>query len=52
MPNFGPVSRRELTEALRRSGFSGPYPGGRHEFMSKARIVRQAGISRSEWESL
>ena len=35
MPHFGPVKRRELIACLRRIGFSGPYAGGRHEFMQR-----------------
>ena len=70
MPEFGPVSRRELVAALRRLGFSGPFSGGRHQFMQKgnvsvtlpnphqsdigrellARILRQAGVAREDWE--
>jgi predicted RNA binding protein YcfA (HicA-like mRNA interferase family) len=58
--------------ALRRAGFTGPYSGGRHEFMQHGDLVltipnphrgdisvglltvilRQAGISRREWERL
>lgn len=72
MPSVGPVKRRDLITLLRRLDFSGPYAGGRHEFMHKgditvvlpnphgtdigrellARILRQAGISREEWEKL
>src|ERR1035438_1166491 len=33
MPAFGPSKRRELVACLRRLGYSGPYAGGRHEFM-------------------
>ena len=70
MPRFGPIARREMIAALRRLGFSGPYSGGKHEFMHRgdvvltipnphrgeigkellARILRQAGVSRAEWE--
>jgi predicted RNA binding protein YcfA (HicA-like mRNA interferase family) len=70
MPRFGPVRRREFIAALRRLGFSGPYSGGKHEFMQREKLVltipnphrgdigvkllaillRQAGISRQEWE--
>lgn len=70
MPRFGPIRRRELIAALRRLGFSGPYSGGKHEFMQRNQLVltipnphgsdigprllglllRQAGISRKEWE--
>lgn len=35
MPHFGPIKRRELITCLRRLGFSGPYAGGKHEFMQK-----------------
>ena len=71
MPAFGPVSRRDLVEALRRVGFAGPYAGGKHEFMVRGAtvvtipnphrgdigigllkiILRQAGVSRQEWEA-
>lgn len=33
MPIFGPRSRRELIAALKEAGFSGPYSGGKHQFM-------------------
>jgi len=33
MPRLNPVSRRALVERLRALGFTGPYAGGRHEFM-------------------
>ncbi len=39
MPAWRPVKRRELVAALRRAGFSGPYSGGRHEFMQKDDLV-------------
>jgi predicted RNA binding protein YcfA (HicA-like mRNA interferase family) len=39
MPSFGPVKRRDLVALLRRLGFSGPYSGGRHEFMYKGSIT-------------
>jgi predicted RNA binding protein YcfA (HicA-like mRNA interferase family) len=70
MPAWKPVKRRELIATLRRLGFSGPYSGGRHEFMQKKDLIltipnphrgdisigllkiilRQAGVSREEWE--
>lgn len=70
MPAFGPIRRRDLISALRKLGFTGPYSGGRHEYMQRAQLVltnpnphggdisrdllaillRQAGISRAEWE--
>jgi predicted RNA binding protein YcfA (HicA-like mRNA interferase family) len=72
MPPWKPLKRRELIMALRRAGFSGPYTGGKHQFMHKVDLVltipnphrgdisigllqvilRQAGISRREWERL
>ncbi len=72
MPAFGPISRCELIQALRSAGFSGPFSGGRHEFMVRddirlripnphrsdisrdllSRMLRQAGISRAEWEEI
>lgn len=39
MPRFGPVRRRELIASLRRLGFSGPYSGGKHEFMQRGKLV-------------
>jgi hypothetical protein len=29
----GPISPADLIANLRRMGFAGPYPGGRHEYM-------------------
>ena len=72
MPHFGPIKRRELIAALRRAGFTGPFAGGKHEFMQRGdlsitipnphgsdfglnmlnKLLRQAGISRQEWEQL
>ena len=72
MPRFGLIKRRELVACLRRLGYSGPYAGGRHEFMLRgavsvtipnphgsdigpnllARVLRQAGITREEWEGI
>jgi predicted RNA binding protein YcfA (HicA-like mRNA interferase family) len=39
MPAFGPIRRRDLIIALRKLGFTGPFSGGRHEFMRKADLV-------------
>jgi predicted RNA binding protein YcfA (HicA-like mRNA interferase family) len=39
MPPWRPVKRRELVAALRRAGFTGPYSGGRHEFIQKDDLV-------------
>jgi len=33
-----PVSRRELVARLKALGFSGPYTGGRHQFMVRGSI--------------
>lgn len=33
MPPFRPISRRDLIAALRAAGFTGPYSGGKHQFM-------------------
>ncbi len=72
MPQFGPLSRKELVRYLRQWGFEGPYSGGRHQFMIQEnhtlrvpnphqadigkelliRILRQAGITKEEWEKL
>ena len=35
MPKLGPVKRRELIAYLRQLGFTGPYSGGKHQFMVK-----------------
>ena len=70
MPAWGPISRRKLIATLRRLGFTGPFSGGRHEFMVRGELVvtipnphrgdigvgllavilRQAGVTRPEWE--
>jgi predicted RNA binding protein YcfA (HicA-like mRNA interferase family) len=72
MPTFAPIKRNDFIKALRRTGFDGPYAGGKHEFMVKgslrlvlpnphqseisrdllSRLLRQAQISREEWEGL
>jgi predicted RNA binding protein YcfA (HicA-like mRNA interferase family) len=35
MLRIGPINRRELIFYLRQLGFSGPYSGGKHQFMIK-----------------
>ena len=72
MPRFGPIKQRDFVKYLKRSGFDGPYYGGRHPFMIKGdltitipnphkedigkelllRILRQANISKEEWEKI
>lgn len=32
------ASRREVVRRLRRLGFDGPFPGGRHDFMVRGRL--------------
>lgn len=38
MPGLGPIKRRELISCLRQLGFSGPYSGGKHQFMIKGNL--------------
>jgi len=38
MPTFGPIKRKDLIYYLRQAGFSGPYSGGKHEFMLKGHL--------------
>jgi predicted RNA binding protein YcfA (HicA-like mRNA interferase family) len=33
MPPFGPIKRRDLIANLKTFGWTGPYPGGNHEYM-------------------
>lgn len=33
-----PVSRKELIRRLRALGFTGPYSGGRHQFMKREQL--------------
>lgn len=35
MPPYGPTKRRDLISALKKLGFIGPYPGGKHERMER-----------------
>jgi len=74
MPQFGPVRRKDFIRFLKELGFTGPYSGGKHEFMLRetdrlrltipnphsgeigksllAELLREANISRAEWEKL
>ena len=72
MPRFGPITRRDLIQTMRKAGFVGPLAGSRHQFMMRgdlkiaipnphrgdiskgllAQILREAGISRQDWERL
>ncbi|MBI5216485.1 MAG: type II toxin-antitoxin system HicA family toxin [Ignavibacteriae bacterium] len=38
MPTFGPVKRKHLIYFLRELGFSGPYAGGKHQYMVRGTI--------------
>jgi predicted RNA binding protein YcfA (HicA-like mRNA interferase family) len=38
MPSLKPVSRRELVGKLKRLGFEGPFPGGKHEWMRRGTL--------------
>ena len=35
MANLNPASRRELARKLKALGFSGPFPGGKHQWMRR-----------------
>ncbi len=72
MPELRAIKRNDLIIHLRKLGFTGPYSGGRHQFMIKdklrltipnphqgdigvnllSKILKQAGISRQDWQSL
>lgn len=39
MPPWRPVRRREFVATLRQLGYSGPYSGGKHEFMVRGDVV-------------
>lgn len=66
---LAPVSREDFIRGLRELGFTGPFPGRKHQIMRRhdktirvpnphqgeisvdllRRILRDCGISRSEW---
>ena len=72
MPALRPIKRNDLISYLKQLGFSGPYSGGKHQFMIKdqlrltlpnphqsdiginllSKILKQAGVSRDEWEKM
>jgi hypothetical protein len=35
MPALGPTKRRDLISGLRQLGWSGPYSGGKHQYMTR-----------------
>lgn len=39
MPAIAPIKRKDLIKYLIRLGFSGPYSGGKHQFMEKENIT-------------
>jgi predicted RNA binding protein YcfA (HicA-like mRNA interferase family) len=39
MPKLKPTKWRELLAGLKLFGFQGPFPGGRHLFMTKGNLV-------------
>ena len=39
MPRVGPVRRKSLVAYLKLLGFSGPYSGGKHQFMLKGKLA-------------
>jgi predicted RNA binding protein YcfA (HicA-like mRNA interferase family) len=38
MPQIGPIRRADLVRNLRRLGFSGPLPGGSHQYMVREHL--------------
>ena len=38
MPYYGSISRANLIRSLRRAGFSGPLPGGSHQYMVQGQL--------------
>ena len=38
MPPIKPIKRIELVQYLRRLGFTGPFSGGKHQFMLKENV--------------
>lgn len=72
MPPFGPITRRKVIQTRQTAGFTGPFPGSKHQVMLRGeqslripnphqgdigrnllrKILREANISRDEWERL
>lgn len=38
MPRYGVIGWRTFVQALQSLGFSGPYPGGKHQYMMKGEL--------------
>jgi predicted RNA binding protein YcfA (HicA-like mRNA interferase family) len=57
MPRLGPIKRKDLVRYFKELGFEGPYwlPNPHEGDIGRdflARILRQAGIERDEWDAL
>lgn len=55
MPAWGPTRRRVLIAGLRKLGFEGPLSNPHRSDIGPdllALVLRQAGISRKEWERI
>ena len=38
MPKLGPIKRKDLIRYMRQLDFTGPYSGGKHQFMIKEKL--------------
>ncbi len=38
MPKVPPYNRRELIRKLKKLGFEGPFPGGKHSYMKRGKF--------------
>ncbi len=38
MPKFGPIKRKDVIRYLRQLNFTGPFSGGKHQFMVKENL--------------
>lgn len=38
MPKFGPIKRKDLIRYLQKLDFTGPFSGGKHQFMIKEKL--------------
>lgn len=38
MPKLSPISHKEFIKRMKKLGFEGPYPGGKHLFMIRENI--------------
>ncbi len=39
MPPLAPIKRKKLISFLRKTGFEGPFSGGKHQFMIKDKLT-------------